>query len=190
MVRPKASSSLAERELDKAEEQFKAFDDNVKKLSENSMNKHPIEEREAPKLSQSQIDKSKDIYLKPKTSVGSKEKFNEKFREDYNFKKEYVQFTAQNHEIIGEEIEIWTKAFPGMPAEFWKVPVNVPVWGPRYLAEQLKNCTYSRLKMTDSARGSEGGHQFYGSMAVESKIQRLDATPCGSKRSVFMGATA
>jgi len=63
-----------------------------------------------------------------------------------NFQKEYVQFIAENKEIIGETIEIWTRPFGGMPAEFWKVPVNKPVWGPRYLAEQIKRCYYLVIK--------------------------------------------
>lgn len=191
MARPKTHSSLAEKELDKVEEQFKAFDDNVKQLTQDSMNRAPLEEKEAQvKLSQSEKEKSNDIYLKPFGVVASKEQFNEKFREDYNFKKEYVYFTAENHEIIGEEIELWTKPFAGMPAERWKVPVNIPIWGPRYLAEQLKNCTYHRLKMVESRKtGTDGqGHEYFGSMAASSKVQRLDAIPCSPRKSVFMGS--
>lgn len=189
MVRPKTSNSAAEREMDKIEGQFKAFDAEVKSLTQDHMNKAPVHEAEQQtKLSQSQIEKSKDIYLKPHRAIGSKEKFNEKFREEYNFQKEYVHFIAENKEIIGEDLDIWSKPFPGLPAEWWKVPVNKPVWAPRYLAEQIKKCSYHRLTMKDTPTGGDGNTQYYGTMVADSTIQRLDAHPVGSRKSVFMGA--
>lgn len=190
MARPKVSTSAAQDQLDSAERQFKAFDDNIKSLTQDRMNQAPKEEVEPQtKLSQSQIEKSKDIYLKPHKTIGCKEKFNEKFRDDYNYKKEYVHFTAENKEIIGEELDLWTRPFPGMPAEEWKVPVNTPVWGPRYLAEQIKGCVYHRLTMKQNhTTGSDGMGQYYGAMAVDTTVQRLDAIPVSSRKSVFMGS--
>ena len=89
-----------------------------------------------------EIADSKDIYLKPIKSIGSPQKFNEKFRDSYNYDKEYVHFVALNNEIIGEQIDIWTRPYGGMPAEEWIVPCGKPVWGPRYLAEQIKRRRY------------------------------------------------
>ncbi len=188
--RPKAQSSLAEQEMDKAEAQFKEFDDQVKAMTLDRMNEAPKQDIEPQtKISQQDLDKKKDIYLKPIKTIGCREKFNEKWREQYNFAKEYVHFMAENHEIIGEEIDLWTRPFPGMPAEEWKVPVNTPVWGPRYLAEQIKNCTYHRLTMKQNVGvGSDGMGQYYGAMAVDTTIQRLDALPVSKKKSVFMGS--
>lgn len=190
--KPKTNSSLAQQELDKVEKQFEAFDQNVKEMTLDRMNTAPKEEKEPQtKLSQDEIQKSKDIYLKPKRTIGSREKFNERFREKYNFAKEYVQFIAENKEIIGESIELWTKAFPGIPAEEWVVPVNKPVWGPRYLAEQIKRKYYHRLRMDQNVvTGSDGRGQYFGSMAVDTKVQRLDALPVSDKRSIFMGASS
>jgi len=141
------------------------------------------------KLSQIDIAKSTDIYLKPYSSISAHDKFNEKFRDSYNFDKEYVQFVAENKEIIGEMIEIWTRPYGGMPAEFWKVPVNKPVWGPRYLAEQIKRCSYHRLVMQQNV--VTGSNQFgydQGRMIADTVVQRLDAMPVSSRKSVFMGA--
>jgi len=189
-TKPKAHSSLAAQELDKAEAQFQAFDDNVKQLTQDRMNEAPrFDVEPQTKLAQKDIEKSKDIYLKPVKSIGSKEKFNEKFRDDYNFAKEYVQFIAENKEIIGEELDLWTKPYPGMPAEEWKVPVNKPVWGPRYLAEQIKRASYHRLTMVQNSNtGADGFGQYYGAMAADSIIQRLDALPVSTRKSVFMGS--
>src|SRR6202044_485178 len=103
------------------------------------------------RVSQREMANSRDIYLKPKRTLSCKEPFNEKYRDEYNFKKEYVYFTAVNNEIIGETISLWTKPFAGIPAEEWDVPTNKPLWGPRYLAERIKGCTYHRLKMEDRA---------------------------------------
>lgn len=188
----KVKPKIAPTELDKLESQFDAFNDNVQQLTQERMNQAPkLEVEQQTKIAQSDLEKKKDIYLKPSKSVGSREKFNEKFREKYNFKKEFVYFIAENHEIIGEDIEFWTKPFPGLPAEFWKVPTNTPVWGPRYVAEQIKSCTYHRMSMKQNVSvGGDGMGQYYGTMAVDHTIQRLDAIPATKKKSVFMGANS
>jgi hypothetical protein len=85
-------------------------------------------------------------------------------------------------------IEIWTRPYGGVPAEFWKVPVNKPIWGPRHLAEQIKRCSYHRLSMQNTTTNSDGVGQYYGSLAVDSTIQRLDARPVSTRKSIFMGS--
>jgi hypothetical protein len=190
--KPKAATSLAQQEMDNVEKQFEAFDSNVKEMTLDRMNMAPKQEAEQQtKLSSSDIAKSKDIYLKPHKTIAcaSTDKFNEKFREKYNFDKEYVQFIAENKEIIGETIDIWTRPYGGMPAEEWKVPCNKPVWGPRYLAEQIKRCSYHRLTMQQNVgTGSDGMGQYYGALAVDTTVQRLDANPVSTRKSIFMGA--
>jgi hypothetical protein len=187
--KPRANTSLGKQELDKAEQQFLEFDENVKKLTLDHMNMAPKQDLEPQtKLSQNQLANSKDIYLKPIKSISSKEKFNEDYRANFEFDKEYVYFIAENKEIIGESIDIWTKPYAGMPAEEWMVPVNKPVWGPRYLAEQIKRKNYHRLHMTQATTSQDGMGQYFGTMAAETIVQRIDAMPVSSKRSVFMGS--
>jgi hypothetical protein len=183
------SYSQTELELNKLSADFNEFDNQVKDLTLDNMNKAPLKDIEPQtKISQADLAKSKDIYLKPIKNISSREKFNEKFRDDYNFKKEYVHFTAENIEIIGETIELWTKPFPGMPAEFWKVPVNTPIWGPRYLAEQIRGCKYHQLIMDDTKTVEEGYvGSIQGKMVATKTVQRLNAEPVSTKRSVFMG---
>lgn len=189
--KPKVSNSAAAKELDRAEEQFKKFDENIKELTLDRMNNAPRQEtEEQTKLSSREIAKTKELYLKPDRSISCRDKFNEKFRKSYEFDKEYVQFIAENKDIIGEAIEIWTRPYGGMPAEFWKVPVNKPVWGPRYLAEQIKRCFYHRLKMEDRATEHTGMGTMYGVMAIDTTVQRLDAHPVSERKSVFMGASS
>jgi len=199
--KPKASSSFAQNELDKAEKQFEKFNENVKEMTLDRMNSAPKEESESQtKLSSREMQNSKDIYLKPKKSLppgvdpktGKKEVFNEKFRSSYEFAKEYVQFVAEHKEILGEGInDIWTKPFPGIDAECWDVPTNKPIWGPRYLAEQIKRKSYHRFTMEDTKSSNlvNGGGmgQFYGAIAVDNTIQRLDAHPVSQQKSIFMG---
>jgi hypothetical protein len=188
--RPEATNSLAEKELEKAELQLEAFESQVKDLTLDRMNQAPKEDLEQQtKLSQKDIDKSKDIYLKPKRTIASKEKFNEKYREDYTFSKEYVQFIAENKEIIGETIDLWTKPFAGMPAEEWEIPTNKPIWAPRYVAERVKGCKYHRLVMQQNTiTSSDGLGQYYGQLAADTTVQRLDAHPVNTRKSIFMGA--
>jgi hypothetical protein len=189
--RPKMNSA-SEKELDKAEKQFEMFDAEIKSMTLDRMNTAPTPEVEPQtKLASSEIAKHKDLYMKPKRAIGSREKFNEDYRKDYNFSKEYVHFIAENKEIIGESINFWIKAFPGMPAEEWDIPVNKPIWAPRYVAERIKGCKHHRLVMRDTpAGGDHQGNQYYGAMAVDTTVQRLDAYPVTERKSIFMGEKA
>ena len=188
--KPSNTTSLAQQEMDKVEKQFEEFDNQVKEMTLDRMNVAPTLETEAQtKISQKDMEKMTGVYLKPVKSIGCRERFNEKWRKDYEFDKEYVNFTAENKEIIGETIDLWTRPYPGLPAEEWKVPVNTPLWGPRYLAERIKGCKYHRLTMQENrTTGSDGHGQYYGVMAVDNTIQRLDALPVSSRKSIFMGA--
>lgn len=183
-------NSAAEKELMVVEEQFKAHKEQIEELTLDRMNQAPkLEVEPQTKLSQQEIFKKQEIYLKPHRAIASQEKFNEVHRENYNFDKEYVHFIAENKEIIGEDMDVWTKPYPGLPAEWWKVPANKPVWGPRYLAERLRGCSYHRLSMNETVQtGATGAGNFYGQMVVDNVVQRLDALPVSSKRSIFMGA--
>lgn len=189
--RPRTSNSASEREMDKVEQQFEAFDSEIKSMTQDRMNAEANKPDVEPqtKLSQQEVARSKDVYLKPDKIIGCRDKFNEGFRSQYEYDKEYVQFVAENKEIIGETIEIWTRPYGGLPAEFWKVPCNKPVWGPRYLAEQIKRKFYHRLVMQPTTvTSSDHSGQYYGTMAVDTAVPRLDAHAVSQKRSVFMGA--
>ena len=141
-------------------------------------------------MAQSEIDKSADIYLKPITSVGSKEAFNEKFRSMWEYDKQYVRIIAENNEIKGDHIEIWTKPYPGVAAQFWNVPVNKPIYVPRYLAEQIKRKFYHRLQMQEQIVENNSIGSVYGKIVVDTTISRLDARKADvEKRMVFMGAS-
>jgi hypothetical protein len=190
LSKPKVSSSYAQKELDKAEAQFDKFNHEVQTMTLDRMNEAPKEENEPQaKLSQKQIQKVNAVVLKPMRTIASKEKFNDKFKKEYEFAKERVLFTAENTEIIGETIELWTKKFAGQDAEFWQVPVNTVVDGPRYLAERIKGCVYHRLSMQDRTTSNDGMGTYYGSMAVDKTVQRLDAHPVSQEKSIFMGAS-
>lgn len=190
MVQKPNMNSESEKELVKVEKQFDDYKEKLDQMTLDRANSAPKQDMEPQtKMSQSEIAKSTDIYLKPAKTIAGREKFNEDYRSDYNFAKEYVQFTAENKEIIGEMIELWTKPFAGVPCEFWKIPVNKPVWGPRYLAERIKGCSYHRFMMQQNTMtGTDGMGSYHGSMVVDNTIQRLDALPVSSRRSVFMGA--
>ena len=198
MAKPNVNSQ-GEIELDKAKKQFDEFDDQVKAMTQDRMNEAPkLEVEPQTKISAVEIDKNNQLYLKPKRQIGpgAKEKFNEKFRDEYNFQKEYVNFIAENNELIGETIDMWTKPFPGLNCEWWAVPTNKPVWAPRYVAEQIKSKSYHRLSMqdhvsnTNHAGSDSTGTQYYGTMAVDNTIQRLDARPVSSRKSLFMGQSS
>ena len=189
--KPVPKSHLGERELDRVEKEFKEFDQHVNDLTIDRMNQSPKQETEPQtKLSQQEISHAKDIYLKPVKSISATNPFNEKFREAYNFDKEFVQFIVENKECIGDDVEIWTRKYAGVPAEFWNVPTNKPVWGPRYLAEQIKECSYHRLSMQEAGPqyGQDRIASYHQKIIVDSVVQRIDALPVSKKRSIFMGS--
>ena len=179
---------FSQMQLDKAEKQFEAFNENVKAMTLDEMNKAPKADQEMQtKLSQNQIANSKDIVLKPSKTISCRNKFNENFRQSWEFAKQMVNFIAENKEITGEKIEIWTKPYPGVPAEYWEIPPNKPVWGPRYLAEQIKRKTYHKFVMAQTQTGGDGMGQYYGAIAAQQTVQRLDAHPVSNRKSIFMG---
>jgi len=195
MARPPRINSEGQQELDKAKEQIDAFSEQIHSLNLDTLHAAKKEEVEPQtKLSQVELNRAKDIYLKPVRTISSREKFNEGFRNEYDFAKEYVHFTAENKEIIGETIELWTKPYPGMPAEFWQVPTNKPIWGPRYLAERIRGCQYRVLKMDESPAENNTSSRdsvavYKGVIQLDKQVSRLTAEPVSNRRSVFMGAS-
>lgn len=189
--KPKMHTSEAQKQIDQAEKNFDKFKEQVDQITLDRANEAPKKEFEPQtKIAQKDQDKLPDVYLKPKRSIMSPEKFNEKWRDQYNFAKEYVQFIAEHNELKGDTIEMWTKGFPGVPCEFWEVPTNKVIWGPRYLAEQITKCKYHRMKTEDRHTQQEGGMSYYGNMVVDTTINRLDARPASTRRSLFMGASS
>ena len=188
--KPIPQNSESAKELDKLGQQFDMFQESVEKMTLDRMNEAPkLETEPLVKMSSSEIARTEDIYLKPFRSIGSAEKFNENYRSDYNHAKEYVRFQAENKEIIGETIDMWTKPFAGLPAEWWKIPVGKPLWAPRYVAEQISRCRYHRLTMKQPrSSGVDSMAEYYDTMAVDTTVQRLDAIPVNDRKSIFMGA--
>jgi hypothetical protein len=184
-------NSLGNKELDKAEQQFEGFNENIKSLTLDRMNVTPkLDVEPQTKLSTNDIAKAQRIYLKPIKTIGCREKFNEDYRGQYEFDKETVQFIAENKECPGNLIELWTKPYAGIPAMFWQIPPNKPVWGPRYLAERIKACSYHRLRM-EERNPQELDHissATTGQIVVDNCINRLDAQPVSERKSIFMGA--
>lgn len=180
-----------DKELDQAQKQLDAFENDIKNLTIDRMNEAPKQEMEPQtKISNREAQKANELWIKPERKIPDNQKFNEKFREDWNFAKEYVQFIAEHKEIIGETIEMWTHPFGGVGAEFWKIPTNKPVWAPRYVAEQIRKCTYHRLRMEQGnvvSRDSNGA--YYGSLVADTTVARLTAEPVSQRKSVFVGAS-
>lgn len=191
MTKTPRVNSEGQRELDKVEGQFQSFEENVKSMTLDKANSAPKQEQEPSRLSQKEYENMGYVYLKPRRTFPSREKFNEDHRSEYEKSREIVYFTPYNKEIIGESIELWTKTHPGTPAEEWYIPTGKPVAGPRHLAERLVGCNYHRFTMQNTTQTMQDGlGQYYGAMAVETTVQRLDAVPVNKNKSIFMGANS
>lgn|SRR5579885_1208102 len=174
-------NSDAQKELKKAEEQFQAFDESIQKMTLDNMNKAPKEELESQtKMSKKEERQYDAPVIKPLRSISSKEKYNPAFEKDHRRAWEYVKCVVENKEIIGEQIHRWTKPFPGDPAQEWKIPVNKPIYLPRFLAIELSKCQYHRLVMQENqVTGSDGVGTWIGAMVAETKVNRIDCRPAG-----------
>lgn len=178
--KPKVDAT-AQKELDKIDNHF---NEAVKSLAEKVANPPKlVEEEQQTKLSSREVNSFDAPYIKPTRQIASKEQFNEKYRAQYDFDKEYIRAIAENLELVGTTCEFWTKPYPGLPAQFWQVPVNKPVMIPRYVAKRLAECSYIRYMADDNrnqATGTEGGHQFYTNMIARETRRRLDCRPAGN----------
>ncbi len=174
MAQPKVNSD-SQKELNKAQEQFDAFDKSVKEMTLDKMSLAPERPQEEQTKMSGREQKAYDApYIKPVRSINSKERFNEAYREEHKRAWEYVKVICENFEIIGEQIEMWTKKFAGDAADFWKIPVNKPIYVPRLVAKQIAACKYHRITMEEKVTNQEGGVTFHGSLAVDHTKNRLD----------------
>ena len=106
--------NTAPNQMEKLEKQLDAYNENVQALTLDRMNQAPLKEvEEQTKLSQRELAKKPDVYLKPINSIRSKEAFNETFRGEWNHAKEYVHFIYENYEVIGEQLRIRPDSHPG-----------------------------------------------------------------------------
>lgn len=187
--KPRPTSSESEKELNKIEKQFDDFDKNVKEMTLDRMNQAPKLDREPGFASlQNQLEQSNVQYLKPFRTIPSREKFNEDYRKDYEYMKEYVEFVADNNEVKGETLDFWTKPFAGMPCEEWKVPVGITVSAPRYVKKRIDDCYYHQMSMKQNvSTGTDGMGQYYGAMVVDNIVQRLETHEAKRGSRVYMG---
>lgn len=181
MSKPRVNSE-SEKELARADEQFQAFNENVKAMATQDKSNLPVvQEEPQTKLSTREIRKSTDYYLKPKkTLFAPGQKFNTAFTEQWNYLKEYVRFIVENKEASGEWLyDVGTRRFGGLPYEVWDIPVNKPVWGPRHLAEQLRAKVYDRFVMeVDESRKDAQHVTFCNKTAYIDKKPRITCEPC------------
>ncbi len=177
--------SLSEIQLDKAEKQFESFTEEVKALDMPADPFNPNEKRETPaqtEITKTQFLKSDAPYLKPTRfiSCSTNEKFNPAWQKMKDREQEYVKVIVENLEIIGEKVELWHKNWPRQHAEFWQIPVNVPVYIPRGIATQISRCKYHRMKTVDRpmdqvmAESSGSGFAISQGLVAKETQRRLD----------------
>jgi hypothetical protein len=175
-------NSEGQRELDKVDAQLQSHVQKMESIDVNKINNTQVQDfNPQTKMSNREVAKADAIYLIPDRAMPCRAKFNEDYRKEYEYYKQPVRFVAENKEIIGETIEIWTKKYAGVPYEFWKVPTNRVVVAPRYLAERLADCKYRRIVMKeDKITGTDGMGSYFGRLEAEQVVSRFDARPAGN----------
>lgn len=169
----------ARKELTKADDQFNEVQKDFKEVMtatiERKISLPSCEPEEDIRRSSRELQSHEAVVIKPLKSISDKAKFNETFRKDWERGWEYVKAIVENHELIGESVECWTKKFPGDPAHFWRVPTNKPVMIPRLLAEQLAECKYHRIVMEEKPVRQGDGMTFYGAIQAVEVRNRISA---------------
>lgn len=141
-------------------------------------------------VSRKEADKKGVTRLTPQKTIGAPQKFNERFRKEYEFSEEYVEFIAHHKESPGSVIEIWTRRYGGMPAKFWIVPTGKPICAPRCVAEQIRGCKHHVMEMdAHTVTSSDGLGTYHGAITVKKEVNRLEAEPISNSISVFMPAS-
>lgn len=167
-------SSRSEQQLNKAAEQFDKFAEDVKSLSvEDAKSSLPsVETEPQTKISKKEANAYDAPVIKPGRAIFSKEKFDEKNRKDFEERSKLVKCIVENNEIVGENVQFWFKEYPGLPAYEWTVPVNKPIYVPRYIAEHLAKRAYIRYVMQECQSVSEGNLTH--SMVAKETRHRID----------------
>ena len=120
MARKPNVNAEGQVELEKTGEQIEGMEAKAKSINLDQTILATRKETEPQtKIAQSDSQKMPEIYLKPKRTyppgvnpkTGAVEQFNEKFRAEYNFQKEYVNFIAENMKSTCKEILLTSKAF-------------------------------------------------------------------------------
>jgi len=62
--------------------------------------------------------------------------------------------------------------------------------GSKISSRQLKRCSYHRFSDATDLHTNGSLWQYYGQMAADTTIQRLDAIPATKRKSIFMGANS
>jgi len=102
------------------QKQLDTYDENIKSLTLDRMNEAPKEESAPVELSQKQIEKAGEVYIKPTRWIADGQKFNKDYEKQWEFAKEYVKCIPVHNELKGDRIEMWTHPFGGKGAEFWE----------------------------------------------------------------------
>jgi hypothetical protein len=175
MARKPHVSSKSEQELNKAQEKFDKFSEELKTLSTDSKKESlpTVETEQQTKLSKREANAADAPYIKPGKAIFSKEKFNEACRADYERRNKYTKVVVEHNEIPGEIVQFWKKEWPGTPAYEWHIPTNKPVYVPIYIAEHLAKRSYVRYVMEERPQNVDGASLTH-SMVAKEVCHRID----------------
>lgn len=181
MNKLKVSTGVAQKEIDRLDAEFNAKQQQMSSLSQDEMNKAPIAETEhQTKLSKQEVKQYDAPEIKPSQTIPG---IGKRKPEQDNLRRrawELVKVVAENCEVIGEKIELWHKApFSGEPCTFWQIPVNKPIYIPRFLADHLMTRNYHRLVMQETPVENNQYGQVIGQMIASETRRRLDCRIVG-----------
>lgn len=171
--------------MEKEEEQFNEFHQTIKEFDPLNMQAPQEEVEQQTKLSKRETKRSDAPTLSPIRTIArrnddkAKTYWDEKHAKAREFDRQYVKIIAENREIVNEMIELWTGKYGCDPLEFWNIPVNKPVYVPRYVADNINKAKYHVMVMEDKyTGGSKDTVQFVGAMVASKTRNRLAILSC------------
>jgi len=180
MEKPKLSSGQARKEVDRLETEFQEKAKQMSSMTQDEIATAPVKETESKvEMSKKEIIQFDAPMIKPSHKIHGIGK--PKAEQEGLRKKawEYVKVVAENLEVHGETIEFWHKPpYSGEPCCFWQVPVNKPVYVPRFVADHLSTRCYHRLVMQEKTTNLGHGEITSTLVATETR-RRLDCRTVG-----------
>jgi hypothetical protein len=182
MKKPKLASGFAQKEVDRLETEFDAKAVQMASLTQDAMNEAPVNELEPQtKMTKAKIleaDAPKIVPSMTRTANGKKKPEQDAIRKRGW---EYIRVIAENVELPGEKIEFWHKPmWAGEDCHFWQIPVNRPIYVPRFVAEHIRSRKYHRLTMQNemTVETNQFG-EMKGKLIATEVRQRLDCRVVG-----------
>lgn len=150
-------SPTMKREVDKIDAQIDSTQANLAQINVDTKPHVVADQKVQTEASRSEILKYDAPYIKPVRSMPACSRAKPEQEKMRKAAWEYIRCIVENYEVRGESVQFWyCPPLSGEQTWEWIIPVNIPVWIPRMVAEHLSTRSYNRIVMQDSSHKMQG----------------------------------